>query len=241
MGLPVSPRVSVLLTSYNRHAYLREAVESVLAQTFTDFELLILDDNSPPADGVPGYLATLDDPRVWVLSSRVPAGQRANSTRYAVMLNRGLALARGDLISYLCDDDWYLRERLAAMVAALDASPGVAVVYGPQLMMAHEGQTLRLIGTRPADRILADPEWQVDHASVMHRAAAGRDAGGWDEDPDGARVGDARFWRRLVQAGHMFHPVLGPPLDVHRYHPGALGGMMADDQVKADRLAGRII
>lgn len=236
-----APRVTVLLTSYSRLGYLQDAVNSVLAQTFTDFELVVLDDNSPAASGVPAYLATLTDPRVWVLSSRVPDLERAASTRYAVMLNRGLALARGDLISYLCDDDWYLPGRLAAMVAALDANPGQCVVYGPQLMIEDDGTGTRLIGTRPADRILADPEWQVDHASVMHRAHAGRDAGGWDEHPDGARVGDARFWQRLVRAGHMFYPVLGPPLDVHRYHPGALGGMMASDQVKADRQAGRIV
>src|SRR5689334_15893775 len=79
------PTVSVLLPMYDRAGYLPAAIESVLAQSFTDFELIVVDDGS--SDGTDGVRARIDDPRLRVVR-RPHAG-------CAAALNAGLAVARG--------------------------------------------------------------------------------------------------------------------------------------------------
>lgn len=213
----MSPRVSVLLTSYNRPAMLAEAVESVLAQTYQDFELIILDDNSSPDSAVPAVLARYwGHPQVVLYKSGVRPEERAAKVRYAVLANVGLTLARGRYVTYLCDDDLYLPYRLEVMAARLDAGD-CQVVYGSQ-RAERDGNLVML---RPASGVLAKASMVVDHSSVMHTLAAGLAVGGWDEDPAHWRHADAVFWDRLTSAGHLFHPV--PEVtDVHRFHAGSV-------------------
>lgn len=209
--------MSVLLTTYNRPRMLAEAVESVLAQTYQDFELIILDDNSPPDSGVPAYLAGLwDDPRVVIYKSNVQPAERPHKTRYAVLANIGLALARGEYVTYLCDDDLYYPGRLQAMTARLDQGD-CQVVYGSQSVTRDGAQ----VAFRPAMMILDSPACVVDHSSVMHTAQAAVDAGGWDDSPRHWNQADARFWERLVAAGHLFYPVQ-ELTDEHRFHSGSV-------------------
>lgn len=209
------PRVSVLLTSYNKPDMLAEAIDSVLNQTYQDFELLILEDNSPDS----GVLETLRrywaDPRVVVFKSNVTPEERPKRVRYAVMANVGLKIARGEYITYLCDDDLYLPHRLERMVERLDRG-GCQVVYGGQ-QLVREGKPA---GTREVGGVLTDAACRVDHSSVMHTAAVAHQVGGWDEEADW-RTADAAFWSRLNRAGHLFHPI-NEVLDVHRYHTGSV-------------------
>lgn len=219
----MSPQVSVLLTSYNRAAMLREAIGSVRAQTFQDFELIILDDNSAPGSGVPEVLAGYwGQPGIRIYKSGVADHERKLRTRYAVNINTGLTIARGAYITYLCDDDLYLPRRLEVMVARLDEGD-CDVVYGWQ-RLDEDGRQKAL---RPAERVLDRAACVVDHSSVMHTAAAARAVGGWDEDPFYWRQGDAAFFQRLNAAGYLFHPVgsMDEPLDVHRYHAMTVGAL----------------
>lgn len=209
----MSPRVSVLLTTYNRPGMLAEAVGSVMAQTYTDFELIILDDNSTdPAQHQ--LLASLwNVPKVRIYKDSVQPADRAARVRYAVLANIGLALAAGHYITYLCDDDLYLPERLALMTARLDQGD-CQVVYGSQKLVHADGSDA---GTTMTRGILDDAWWIVDHSSAMHTKQAAVEAGGWDEDPQYWKHADAAFWRRLTSAGHRFYPV-DEFTDVHRYH-----------------------
>ena len=210
------PRVSVLLTTWNRPVMLAEAIGSVLAQTMQDFELIILDDNSDdPAvlDVLAKYWA---DPRVVVYKSNVRPGERAAKVRYAVLANIGLRLARGEYVTYLCDDDLYLPRRLEMMAARLDQGD-CRVVYGTQ-RVERDGE---LVMMRPAASVLHWASMIVDHSSVMHTAVSAVEAGGWPEDPIYWRHADAAFWDRLTAAGHLFYPV--PEVtDVHRFHAGSV-------------------
>ena len=213
-----APAVSVLLTSYNRPQYLPVAVESVLAQTMTDWELIILDDSSADP-GVTEYLRDLwSHPQVIIHKARVREDERAATCRYAAQANTGLKLAAGRRVTYLCDDDWYAPQRLETMAAALDADPSIGVVYGPQAVTDEAGTVTRIRDFGP---VVDDAYCLVDHSSVMHTAEAGVKAGGWDESADHWRIGDAVFWRRLHAAGYQFHRAGDPaaPLDYHRDHP----------------------
>jgi len=211
-----APAVSVLLTSYNRPQYLPQAVESVLAQTMTDWELIILDDSSADP-GVTDYLRGLwNHPQVIIHKARVRGDKRADICRYAANCNTGLKLASGRHITYLCDDDWYAPQRLEVMAAMLDAGPDLGVVYGLQGITDESGQVVRYRATAP---VMDDAYCQVDHSSVMHTAEAGRKAGGWDESAEHWTIGDAVFWRRLHMAGYLFHLAESDgPLDYHRDH-----------------------
>lgn len=208
--------VSVLLTTYNRPRYLRQAVESVFAQTYQDYELLILDDNS--TDGLQaGYLASIwNVPKVRIIKDDVSPENRPATTRYATMINLGLKLARGRHITYLCDDDWYAPDRLEVMSAMLDADPALGVVYARQGVTNEAGD---VTWQRIFEPVVADAYCRVDHSSVMHTAEAGEKAGGWDESAEHWSIGDAVFWRRLHAAGYSFHLAPGDhPLDFHRDH-----------------------
>ena len=210
------PAVSVLLTSYNRGRWLPQAVQSVLGQTATDWELIILDDSSSdPA--VTDYLRGLwSHPKVIIYKSRVGQEQRSALCRYAVQANTGLKLATGRHVTYLCDDDWYAPRRLEVMAAMLDADPSIGVVYGKQAVTGEDGQ---VIAYRDGPEVLDDAWCRVDHSSVMHTAEAGEKAGGWDTSPEHWATGDAAFWKRLNAAGYSFRRVPGDePLDYHRDH-----------------------
>lgn len=112
-------KVTVLTTLYNKGPWVTEAVRSVLAQTFTNFELLIVDDASTD-DGL-RQVQAFTDPRIRILESPVNTGRAAAA-------NRGFAAARGEFIAVLDADDLMHSERLSKQVAYLDAHPGVGVV-----------------------------------------------------------------------------------------------------------------
>lgn len=212
-----SPAVSVLLTCYNRRDMLDEAIKSVLAQTYGDYELIILDDNSSDASGVPDLLARYrTDPRIRLYKDNVQPAERGARVRYAVLANIGLALARGHYVTYLCDDDLYLPGRLAAMTARLGRGD-CQVVYGSQ----HCESDGRTQYDRLAADVLHSASFVVDHSSVMHTAAAAREVGGWDDNPAHWAHADAVFWDRLTRAGHLFYPVR-EFTDIHRFHPGSV-------------------
>jgi glycosyltransferase involved in cell wall biosynthesis len=98
-----APRVTIALATYNRAGYLHQAIESCLAQTFTDFELLVCDNASQ--DGTEAAVASFDDARVRYLRNGQNLGMVGN-------WNRCLTEARGELIANLCDDDLMLPDRV---------------------------------------------------------------------------------------------------------------------------------
>lgn len=119
--LPPAPRVTVLMTYYNKGPYVEEAARSVLASTFTDLELLVVDDASTD-DGL-ARLRALGDPRIRILESPVNTGRAAAA-------NRGFEAARGEYIAVLDADDRMLPDRLERQVAFMDAHPEVGVSGG---------------------------------------------------------------------------------------------------------------
>lgn len=115
------PRVSVILPAHGRGHLLKRSVGSVLAQTFTDLELIVVDDASP--EPLAPALADVKDPRLTVL--RRPERGGGGAAR-----NTGLAAARGSLVAFQDSDDEWRPTMLERQVAALDAAPAdVGVVY----------------------------------------------------------------------------------------------------------------
>lgn len=118
--MPNSPRVSVIMAVYNEESFLDEAVESALAQSFADFEIIISDDGSTDATTtIARALSERDPERIRVLRSEHNQGK-------PFALNRALATRRGEYIAWLDGDDVMLPDKLARQVAALDADPDAA-------------------------------------------------------------------------------------------------------------------
>ena len=114
-----SPKVTVLMSVYNGEEYLREAIESILNQTFEDFEFLIINDGS--TDSSRDIVLSYRDPRAKLIDNEVNIGLTRS-------LNRGLELARGEYIARMDADDVSLAERLEKQVSYLETRPEIGVL-----------------------------------------------------------------------------------------------------------------
>lgn len=114
------PLVSIIMPAYNAQSYIVEAIASVLEQSYTHFELIVIDDGS--TDNTLTLVKGFDDRRI-VLKHQANAG-------VSMARNLGLSLASGEYITFLDADDVFPKESLAARVAYLDKNPHIAVVDG---------------------------------------------------------------------------------------------------------------
>ncbi|HEX7420227.1 MAG TPA: glycosyltransferase family A protein, partial [Thermoanaerobaculia bacterium] len=131
----MTPRVTVLMPVFNRERFVGEAIQSVIAQDFTDFELLIVDDGS--TDRTPEILRSWAqrDPRIVVVTS--PANQGIPAA-----LNSGLRHARAPYVARFDSDDIMMPRRLAAQAAVLDCEPNVVLASCAYETMDSEGNYL---------------------------------------------------------------------------------------------------
>jgi hypothetical protein len=205
------PKLSVIVTSRNRFLLLREAVESVLSQDYRDLEVIVVDDNSQDKR-IHAYLDMMAsrDTRVRPFYTEYDDKVRATMKMVGVMCNHGLDMARGQFVSYLCDDDVFLPGRCSRMADILDGNACHMVVdrvrwlgldgkthdqsaigryqYPRPFEDGHEG-LLKVVGESGSNFIC--------HDSVMHRYTDLR----WPTDLGKTPV-DWRFWLRLHLSGY---------------------------------------
>jgi len=233
--MDVMPKATVILTSYNKPAMVGKAVESVLAQTFKDFELVICDDNSNEETKTV-IMSYFSDPRLVYIQSNIKEEERRDKCRYAFMINKALNIAKGEYITYLCDDDIYYPKRLEIMAKALDEDPEKMVVYGKQKVVRLSG---RLLGVTTGIRKTVGVTWEaggkVDHNSVMHRKSCSDKVGGWNDDKECWDNADEHFFKRLNKFWP-FYPI-EEVLDEHRLHKSSMQSIVAYEK----RLSSKII
>lgn len=116
------PRVSIIIPTHNRKAFVLEAIDSVLAQTYEGFELIVVDDGS--ADGTREALKRYEESLLYLYQ----ANQGVSTAR-----NNGLALAQGEFIAFLDSDDLWLPKKLAVQVAFMDQHPQALICYTDEL------------------------------------------------------------------------------------------------------------
>jgi glycosyltransferase involved in cell wall biosynthesis len=193
----MSPRVSILLPVYNCRPFVAAAVGSMLAQTFGDFELILLDDGS--TDGSKEVLDTFaGDTRVRLFS-------RPNKG-LAATLNEGIGHARGELIARMDGDDLAHPDRLAKQVALMDARPEV-VLSGAQIETIDPFGVVLDRPTFPLDHESLEREllnangWVICHpVSIMRRDALER-VGGYRVEKN--IVEDLDLFLRLAEVGRL--------------------------------------
>lgn len=221
-------KVTVLIAVHNGGDYLREAVDSVLAQTFADFELLLVDDGSTDH-----AIATLsDDPRVRVLRNDTNLGQVPS-------LNRGLEEARGEYVARLDADDVMLPTRLARQVEVLDSEPSVALVGTWMDVVDEHGRLYAKLRGHVRDyveflyAILVD-RYPFGHPSLMFRRDVVRALGGYDATL--APSEDKDLYRRLALARHAALSV-EEPLVRYRRHAAQLSQEQQELQLANDHMS----
>ncbi len=202
----MAPVVSVVIPTYNHAAYVLETLDSVFAQTFADFEVIVVNDGSP--DDTAARLRPLAE------AGRIRYFEQPNAGQAAAR-NRGLAEARGEFIAFLDDDDVWPPDKLAWQVAVLRDEPGVDVVYGQRLEMGggptHPGDHA------PEGEVFAafvSQGWIQSPGQVLIRRSALERTGGFDPAIWG--TDDWDLWLRLAR-GSQFRYGARPAL-IYRRH-----------------------
>jgi hypothetical protein len=188
-----TPRVSVLMAAFNAAGFIRESIESILAQTYRDFEFMIVDDGS--TDESAAIAQSYRDPRIIVLRNERNVGLTAS-------LNRGLRAAAGELIARQDADDISDPQRLELEVEALATHPNVALVGTQAKVMDADGASLGEL-RMPIDPLSIRWAQMFDncfiHSAVMFRRSVALELGGYDE---AFRISqDYALWSRIMR-GH---------------------------------------
>lgn len=171
------PRVSVILPTYNRAHLLTGAARTVLSQSFTDLELIIVDDAS--TDETPATVAALNDPRVIY-------HRRSRNGGVSAARNTGLALARGEYVAFQDSDDEWVQEKLGLQVSDVDTRDGRTVSLG--VVLRRLGATLRSWPPPEAmgDQVGELPGWLMTTAAAYSQSILAPrelllEIGGFDE------------------------------------------------------------
>lgn len=161
------PLVTVLISTYNRPRYLREAVESVLRQRYSNFELIVVNDGG---EDVSGIINSFSDGRIKFINRRENKG-------LAYSLNEALVESRGQYVTYLGDDDLYYPNHIEKLVSALENNPDFGAAYSDlykvycQFMPDGSRQVLSKVVeiSRDFDKLFMLYFNHALHVSLMHR------------------------------------------------------------------------
>jgi glycosyltransferase involved in cell wall biosynthesis len=189
-----TPRFTVLLPTHNRPEVLRFAIQSVLAQTLEDFELLIAGDGC--TDSTAELVASFRDPRIRWLD--LP---KTRNFGYATR-NVALRQASGELIAYMAHDDLWLPDHLELLSSAIEKHAS-ELAYSQLLQVSPDGVIIPRIANLNDERTMArlmTLEEGLGITCVIHRRSCLEKYGWWDESLP--RGGDAELWRRIITGGN---------------------------------------
>jgi GT2 family glycosyltransferase len=224
----MTPRISVVLPIHDAEAFLAAAMNSILAQTFPDFELIAIDDGSADASAkILDRLAQQDD--------RIVVIRQANAGIVAA-LNRGLALARGEFVARMDADDVARPERFARQMAFLDAHPDVAAVGSAVTLIDAHGKAIRDVLYPESPQAVAEflrTASALAHPAVMMRRDAVIAAGGYR--PAFRYAEDYDLWLRLAERHKLAN--LPDSLLLYRQHGTKLSFARAAEQALATSVA----
>ena len=190
-----SPLVSVIIPAYDVTEFIGEALDSVLAQTFADYEIIVVNDGSPDTEELERALAPYMSRIVYI---------NQENRGVSAARNKGITAARGSLLAFLDADDTWLPNYLDVQVARIQADPTIDVLY-PNVMMfggrSETGEEFMVIcpssGEVTFERLLSQ-ECNVSNCSIARRDTLVR-AGLFDESL--RSVEDFDLWLRVIKKG----------------------------------------
>ena len=202
------PKLSIVMPVYKRRRWLREAIWSIIGQTFTDWELIVVDDGSKDiALTMEVYAASAGDGRVRLATVSENLGKGVSC---GPALNVGFKIARGEYLAWATDDNVWFPDCYRRLVAALDV--GADFAYG--MTIIHESDA---VASSPFDRETFSAFCHCGIAFAYRRAVLEKigDYGNrWDQD--------FVYWKAVQSAGFRIVSLDVPPLASYRNHRGTV-------------------
>lgn len=233
------PRMSVVMPAYNVEAYIEEAIQSVLDQSFENFELIVVDDGG--SDNSIALARKFDDPRIRIISqeNRGLAGAR----------NTGIAHARAPYIALLDSDDRWQHDKLLLHYVHLQANPHIGVSYSGSQMIDEHGDAMsiamrpKLSGVRASDILCRNPVGNGS-APVMRREALDRAAFRHPAEPNRIcwfdesfrQSEDIELWVRLASVHGVSFEGISGLLTEYRIVGGALSANVVKQYISWSRM-----
>ncbi len=214
------PLVTALITTFNRSAFLKKAIESVLAQTFRDFELIILDNSS--TDDTEEVIKGFGDKRIRHI--------RHEPMNISQARNLGVREARGEYIAFLDDDDEWLPHKIEVQVNFFErAAEDIALVYGAFIKIDSEGNELGVRRPTLRGKVLKGLIYQDDFtgsaSNPMIRRSVVMELGGYDE-----KVVSGEDWELYLRIADKYRVdfTLDPVVRIRSHEGPRLGDKLLD-------------
>lgn len=216
-----NPLVSIVIPTYNRRQYVADAIESCLAQTYRNCEIIVVDDGS--SDGSEDFLQARYGDRVHYIYQ--------DNQGPGIARNRGIEAARGEFIHFLDADDQLHERKIEIGLEAFQSHPQVSIIYTHYQQVASDGSTP--VSTGPFEgysddvycELLRQTGCRILTSSSMFRSAALRAVGGFAHDVKFRSAEDWDLFLRLALR-FRFHGI-DEPLVYRRVH----SGMISDDKL----------
>ena len=207
-----TPFVSIVLPTYNGEKYLKESIDSCLRQSFTDWELIIVDDGS--TDGTDRVIRSYRDLRILSIRHSV-------NRRLPAALNTGFRTSRGKFLTWTSCDNRYAPHALETLVDFLQRNHATDMVYADCNMIDELGGEIRHYRAGPTQCLA---EWNVVGACFLYRREIYNVVGNYDEECFLAE--DYEYWLRANKRFRLTHLPL--TLYDYRLHPNSLTSKFSD-------------
>lgn len=214
---PTSPQVSIIIPAYNTAHLIAACLDSVLAQTFQNFEAIVVNDGSPDSLDLEKVLQPYLDRIVYIKQ----ANKRAAGAR-----NTAITRARGEFLAFLDSDDTWLPKHLESQMKQFEADPALGLVYANAVLVGDPTRHFEFMQKCPSVgeagfEALVVERCQIPVSTVVARKAAIVKAGGFDEGL--ARCDDYDMWLRTAFYGGKVGYTRQVQAQLADGRPGSLG------------------
>ena len=197
------PKISVIIPGYNSETTIRDTIKSVQQQTFSDFELIVINDGS--TDKTAAIVQSILDPRIKLFSYK--------NGGLPVARNRGIARAKGKFIAFLDADDLWIADKLESQLQALENCPKAAVAYSLTDYINEAGQVIKkgkhkIVDGNVLEELLID-NFIESGSNPLIRKQALEKVGGFD-----ASINTAADWEMWLRLAEQFDFVAVPAVQV---------------------------
>jgi len=212
----IHPMVTVVVPAYNQEDYIEETLQSILAQSFADYEVIVVDDGSE--DGTGQVVSRIRDHRFHYV-------YQANSGRPACSRNRGVSLAKGEYVAFLDGDDLWVPDKLEKQLQLFQDHPEFGLVFSNAFNFDEKGKRDLIVGKTISSGYLHPELFRhnfIAGCTVMARKNCLDAAGGFNEGHDFIAVEDYDLWLRMSRRCPFGY--IDEPLALYRLRAGSASG-----------------
>lgn len=182
-----TPSISVILPVYNGEAYLKKSIESIINQTFKDFELIIVDDCSVDNSGrIAQECASLDQ--------RITYLRNEHNLKLPESLNKGFSQAKGDYWTWTSCDNIYLPQAFEKLLESIERNKKVGLVYSSMQIINEDNKIIDFVEAGPSDALIFR---NVVGACFLYRSSVASQVGAYD--PSLFLCEDYEYWLRIAR------------------------------------------